>query len=328
MQGIPSLYYFRSFTFSRLTRTSFLSRVLLFFSLSNLIIVSFNYILNLKRTPTINILGSNKIDELFLGPKINNLAISQNLIKIESDILAQEELEKRDPLISIETEYGSDYGSLPQKISSQAMPLLKHMELKKGDKFKLYYQSGKVKLIKSAKKFVVMYKFGLYDHSGLRIDQKQKSRVLTDLVTSIGKPTRISSGYGFRIHPIFKDTRFHPGVDIAAPTGSKIHAAFDGKVTKVGYSNTYGTHIVVQHEDSISSLYGHLDSVNVKIGDWVSQNQVIGKVGKSGRARGAHLHFELRKSNKHVNPGSVKGVSIRLRDKGILKKAIESLLDE
>ena len=250
------------------------------------------------------------------------------LIRLEAQLLAQDELEKRDPLISIEANYGTDYGALPPKIEKQVGPLLKHLQLKKGDKFNVYYQSGTVRLVRSGKKFVASYNSGLYDHTGFRLDQKQASKAPITLITSVGKAPRISSKYGPRIHPIFKDNRFHAGIDISAPMGSRIHCAFDGKVTKVGYSSIYGTHIVVQHEDSIATLYAHLDSVSVKIGDFLLQGNILGKVGKSGRATGPHLHFEVRKNNKHINPSIIKTVSIRMRDKNALRRFANSLVNQ
>ena len=327
IRKISQRYYPETITFSRLVRRSFLSRVLLFFSISNIIFLSFNYFSNTRKAPALSLNFTN-FDQLFVSPNTSPYSVSNNLIKIESEILAQEELEKRDPLILVDGEYGSNYSNLPPKIAAQAIPLLKHLRLKKNELFKLYYQSGQVKLIKSGKKFVVSNRSDLYDHSGLQLNYKQPSRAPITLVTSSGKSARISSGYGYRIHPIFRDYRFHPGIDVAAPIGSKVHCAFNGRVTKVGYSNTYGTHITIQHEDSVSTLYAHLDSVNVKIGDFISQGSIIGKVGKSGRTRGAHLHFEVRRDNKHVNPTSIKAVSIRMENKSTLKKMVETFVNE
>ena len=314
-----------------LINRSFISRVLLFFSISNLSLLYINHLLTrVNNKPSIEILSSITPNSLLIGTRgdLFMSIMANDLLRIESQILEQEDIEKRDPLISIESDFSGagDYNSLPPKISRDVKPLLAHLGLKKGDRFKIYYQSGKVRLVRSGKKFVVSHNMGMYDHSGFRLDAKQSSRQTITLVTSVTtKNPRISSKYGPRFHPIHKQNRFHSGIDVSAPIGSKVHSAFDGRVLKVGYNGTYGTYITVQHEDSVTSLYAHLDSVAVKVGDFVTQGHVIGRVGRSGRATGPHLHFEVRKDGKHVNPKTIRQVSIRMRDRKSLQRLVESL---
>lgn len=113
---------------------------------------------------------------------------------------------------------------------------------------------------------------------------------------------RISSPYGYRIHPITKTRRFHTGVDIPAPYGSKALAGANGKVIFTGWKGAYGNTIIVDHGGGMASMYPHLSGYLVKVGDQVTQGQAIGKIGTSGWSTGAHIHYEVRINGKHTNP--------------------------
>ena len=95
----------------------------------------------------------------------------------------------------------------------------------------------------------------------------------------------------------------HWGIDLAARRGSDIFAAHDGKVvyTGSGFSG-YGKLIIIEYGDIWASFYSHLDAITVGQGEWVQQGQIIGKMGSTGRSTGPHLHFELRRKKKPVNP--------------------------
>ena len=113
-----------------------------------------------------------------------------------------------------------------------------------------------------------------------------------------------SSEFGVRIHPIDGDLRFHAGIDIAAPSGTPIYAAFDGTVIKAEYDRWNGYHIKIQHDNDIMTVYCHCEKLNVKKGDVVRAGEVIGTVGSTGSSTGPHLHFELRINNISYNPQS------------------------
>ncbi len=121
--------------------------------------------------------------------------------------------------------------------------------------------------------------------------------------------SRISSGFSLgRRHPILNTIRAHKGVDYAAPTGTPVRAAGDGKITMEGVNGGYGNCVVIQHGDHYSTLYGHLSKFRsgLKVGSRVSQGEIIGYVGKSGLATGPHLHYEFRIDGVHRNPLTVK----------------------
>ncbi|MCR5357518.1 MAG: peptidoglycan DD-metalloendopeptidase family protein [Lachnospiraceae bacterium] len=114
--------------------------------------------------------------------------------------------------------------------------------------------------------------------------------------------TRISDDYGMRMHPILKVEKFHNGVDLAAPSGSPILAAYDGDVVSAGYSSSMGNYIMIDHGDSLITIYMHASALYVSSGQSVSKGQKIAAVGSTGRSTGPHLHFSVRKDGNYVSP--------------------------
>jgi murein DD-endopeptidase MepM/ murein hydrolase activator NlpD len=112
----------------------------------------------------------------------------------------------------------------------------------------------------------------------------------------------LSSPYGWRIDPIAKVERFHSAIDLAAPLGTPVKAAMDGRVSRVAVNSVYGNYIILTHQGSYQTLYAHLSAVSVKQGAWVTQNSKIGEVGSTGYSTGPHLHFSVFRNNKVINP--------------------------
>ncbi|TXR54903.1 peptidoglycan DD-metalloendopeptidase family protein [Reinekea thalattae] len=120
---------------------------------------------------------------------------------------------------------------------------------------------------------------------------------------------RISSSFNpSRMHPVLNRIVAHKGTDYAAPTGTPIKASGDGKVIKAYTSATYGNVVVLQHGESISTLYAHMSKFSkyARVGKRVKQGQIIGYVGTTGRSNGPHLHYEFRVNGVHKNPQTVK----------------------
>jgi murein DD-endopeptidase MepM/ murein hydrolase activator NlpD len=119
--------------------------------------------------------------------------------------------------------------------------------------------------------------------------------------------TRISSTFSAgRMHPILGTMRAHRGVDYAAPSGTPVRAAGDGKITFRGWQNGYGNVVILQHGGHFSTLYGHMSRfAGIRDGQHVSQGQTIGYVGMTGLATGPHLHYEFRIDGVHRDPLSV-----------------------
>jgi murein DD-endopeptidase MepM/ murein hydrolase activator NlpD len=116
---------------------------------------------------------------------------------------------------------------------------------------------------------------------------------------------RITSSFGMRIHPLLGYLRMHKGLDIAAPHGSPIFAAVDGVVAYAGRNGGYGNFIKLQHGGGLTSGYGHLSRYAVRGGDRVRQGEVIGYVGSTGISTGPHLHWEVWRGGREVNPRSI-----------------------
>ncbi|MGQ9619518.1 MAG: M23 family metallopeptidase [Bacteroidales bacterium] len=117
--------------------------------------------------------------------------------------------------------------------------------------------------------------------------------------------TRTASGWGLRIHPIYKIVRFHYGMDFTAPVGTEIYATGDAAVEKIVSSRRgYGNHIILNHGFGYKTLYAHLDRFNVRQGQKVKRGDVIGFVGNSGLSIAPHLHYEVELNGVKVDPSN------------------------
>ena len=115
--------------------------------------------------------------------------------------------------------------------------------------------------------------------------------------------SRMASGFGYRIDPIYKTRKFHAGMDFSAKTGTPIYATGDGKVFKVSKSKRgYGNHVVIDHGYGYKTLYAHMSKTAVKRNQKVSRGDVIGFVGNTGKSVAPHLHYEVHKDGKKINP--------------------------
>lgn len=114
--------------------------------------------------------------------------------------------------------------------------------------------------------------------------------------------TRISDEYGNRIHPILGTKQFHNGIDMAAPGGSPILAAYDGTVVAAAYSSSMGNYIMIDHGDSLYTIYMHASALYVSKGAEVEKGDKIAAVGTTGRSTGNHLHFSVRLNGNYVSP--------------------------
>ncbi|MBD5551857.1 MAG: peptidoglycan DD-metalloendopeptidase family protein [Lachnospiraceae bacterium] len=114
--------------------------------------------------------------------------------------------------------------------------------------------------------------------------------------------TRISDDYGNRIHPTLGVEQFHNGIDLASPNGSPILAAYDGEVVAAAYSGSMGNYVMIDHGDSLYTIYMHASALYVSKGDIVAKGEQIAAVGSTGRSTGPHLHFSVRKSGSYVSP--------------------------
>ncbi len=115
--------------------------------------------------------------------------------------------------------------------------------------------------------------------------------------------TRIASGFGYRIHPIYKTTKMHEGIDFTAPVGTDIYATGNGVVSTVEHeSRGYGNHVIISHGFGYQTLYGHMSRIKVKPGQRVHRGDIIGVVGSTGTSTAPHLHYEVVRQGSKINP--------------------------
>lgn len=112
----------------------------------------------------------------------------------------------------------------------------------------------------------------------------------------------LSSGFGYREHPVEGEERFHYGVDIAADSGTDIACFADGTVTAVGESSSYGKYLIVEHAGGYATLYAHCSRITAGSGEQVKEGAKLAEVGETGIATGPHLHFELHRNSVYLNP--------------------------
>lgn len=115
---------------------------------------------------------------------------------------------------------------------------------------------------------------------------------------------RLSSRYGLRTHPLLGGLRWHRGVDLAAPAGTPIHATSDGTVRKADWSGGYGLMVELDAGGGVQTLYGHMSRVAVTSGQTVHKGDVLGYVGSTGLSTGPHVHYEVRRDGRAVDPNA------------------------
>ncbi|MEL7086798.1 MAG: M23 family metallopeptidase, partial [Cyanobacteria bacterium J06597_1] len=114
---------------------------------------------------------------------------------------------------------------------------------------------------------------------------------------------RVTSEFGWRVHPVTRRRRsYHNGIDLATPSGTTIRAACDGVVTIAGAIDGYGLYVVINHGNGLTTGYGHLDRIDVVVGQQVTTGDSIGRSGNTGRSTGPHLHFETFLYGEPRNP--------------------------
>lgn len=214
----------------------------------------------------------------------------------------------------------TDDAGIPDAVATQIARIFStdidfHVDLRKGDQFSVIYEmlhqdgeslgAGRVlsaEFTNNGKKFEAFLftdadgQDGYYSVEG---QNRAKSFLRSPLAFS-----RVSSGFGGRVHPLLKNWRQHTGVDFAAPRGTPIWATADGVVDFAGVKGGYGNVVEVRHSGGVTTLYAHLSGFasNARKGSRVSQGQTIGYVGATGWATGPHLHYEFKISGQHQNP--------------------------
>jgi murein DD-endopeptidase MepM/ murein hydrolase activator NlpD len=137
------------------------------------------------------------------------------------------------------------------------------------------------------------------------VNNKEKLLAATPAIQPVSNKDlkRIASGFGYRIDPVYKTVKLHPGLDFTAPAGTPIYATADGVIEFAGNSGDgYGNHIIINHGFGYKTLYGHMYRIKLKRGQRVVRGEVIGWVGSTGKSTGPHCHYEVIKNGIKLDP--------------------------
>ncbi len=141
--------------------------------------------------------------------------------------------------------------------------------------------------------------------AGLAIRKQELLASIPSIQPIADEKTQVSSGFGERLHPIYKIIKMHQGLDFTAPVGTEIRAAGNGRVTYADYgTNGYGVHVVVDHGFGYETLYAHLSQLKVRVGQRVDRGDLLGLSGDTGLSAAPHLHYEVHKAGMPVDPAN------------------------
>ncbi len=209
-------------------------------------------------------------------------------------------------------------------------------QIKSSDDIEFVYENnkstntGKLLFISLHNKKLKIYRY--QTKSGSTHYVKQSGIILRDVISLIDRRDGLKmsypvhnpvfgSGFGMRKHPILKRVRMHSGIDYRAKRGTPIYAPADGMITQaVSGRSGFGNHIKIRHNNTYTTLYAHLDKFAGKaVGSKIKQGEIIGYVGSSGLATGAHLHFEVHRNGRPINPSIMLANAVMKPDDGELK---------
>ncbi|MDR1853441.1 MAG: M23 family metallopeptidase [Azoarcus sp.] len=217
----------------------------------------------------------------------------------------------------------TEAAGLPDSVATQLADLFGgnidfHSDLHPGDTFSVIYETfyhrgaparaGRIlaaEFVNRGKRYTV-FRHTAADGSSSYYTNAGQSLKRSFLRTPL-EYTRVTSGFGRRLHPVHGGWRNHNGVDFGAPIGTPVRATSDGTVSYIGWQSGYGKVVVLQHNNNISTVYAHLNSYapNLRVGDTVEQGEFIARVGATGRVTGPHLHYEFRVGDVAQNPMTV-----------------------
>jgi len=210
------------------------------------------------------------------------------------------ELEKRDNDV-----YRAIFEASPIPDSARAKELEAKEEVAKVEKIKdNQLVSSIANTLKNLESRIAAQKKS-YDEVDDLVKNKEQLLAHTPAIQPVSNKdlNRIASGFGYRIDPVYKTTKFHAGLDFSAPQGTPIYATADGTVTTAGNTgNGYGNHVIINHGYGYETLFGHMVRVKVRNGETVKRGEVIGWVGSTGKSTGPHCHYEVHKYGTKIDP--------------------------
>ena len=258
------------------------------------------------------------------------------------------EMTRYDGTISSSLSAAAGEAGVPQKILNAMVNMFSfdvdfQRDIQKGDSFSVMFEQvvtkdGRVvstEGIRVASMTLSGSPFKLYSfkHSDGFVDfyNERGEGVRKALLRTPINGARLTSGFGMRQHPILGYSKMHQGIDFGAPTGTPVFAAGDGVIEKREVFGGYGNYVRVRHSSGYATAYAHLSRFgqNIQVGKRVRQEQIIGYVGTTGRSTGPHLHYEILRDNRQVNPMKVKfPSSLKLEGTTLARfKEIRSIAD-
>lgn len=229
--------------------------------------------------------------------KDNYKDLKDHLLSVQQQM---QELEKRDNDV-----YRAIFEATPIPDSARAKEMENKLEIATVEKLKDNQLASSIlaTLNNLSNRIVVQQKS--YDEVDELVKNKEQLLSHTPAIQPLSNKdlNRVASGFGYRIDPVYKTTKFHAGLDFSAPQGTPIYATADGKVTTAGnMGNGYGNHVIINHGYGYETLFGHMVRVKVRNGQAVKRGEVIGWVGSTGKSTGPHCHYEVHKNGEKINP--------------------------
>ena len=233
-----------------------------------------------------------------------NKDLKDNYKDLENDLQSvqqqMKELEKRDNDV-----YRAIFEASPIPDSARAKELETKQEIAKVEKIKDYQLVASITNTLNNLNSRITAQKKSYDEVDGLVKNKEQLLSHTPAIQPVSNKdlSRIASGFGSRIDPVYKTVKFHYGLDFAAPQGTPIYATADGTITTAGSTgNGYGNHVIINHGYGYETLYGHMVRVKVNNGQAIKRGEVIGWVGSTGKSTGPHCHYEVHKNGAKIDP--------------------------
>jgi murein DD-endopeptidase MepM/ murein hydrolase activator NlpD len=227
----------------------------------------------------------------------NYKILNKRLVEVEGQLTA---LEQRDNEV-----YRSIFEANPLPDSARVKAIEKKQEIEKVKVIEDDELSNAIAGTLNNISARVAYQFRSYGEITGLIRNKDKKLACIPAIQPVSNKnlTRIASGFGMRIDPVYGSPRMHKGLDFTAPAGTPIYATGNGQVVQAGNAGDgYGNHVIINHGYGYKSLYAHMVRVKVRRGQSVQRGQVIGWVGSTGKSTGPHCHYEVIINGNQINP--------------------------
>ncbi|NNV56736.1 M23 family metallopeptidase [Limnovirga soli] len=243
------------------------------------------------------------------SPKEKMLQQDNDAMREKYSVLEQQVQQLQKQMLELENRDNNVYRAVFESKPIPDSARLKEME--KSKEIQLVQSMSESQLVKSLSEQVnnLILKTAYQEKSYKAIDLMVKNKVKLLAAIPAIQPvsnkdlSRIASGFGYRIDPVYKVTKFHAGLDFTAPQGTPIYATADGIVKEANFNaGGFGNHVVISHGYGYETLYGHMVRIKVKAGNRVSRGEVIGYVGNTGKSTGPHCHYEVHKGGQPVDP--------------------------